>query len=340
MKARVFFLLLPLALLSACIMETPRIPQEGLGRGTYPFITESFDFVTSDFNWATFNAQRSAWQGRAYKNYGYDLSLGDGDTSEDRESAFKYYRCEVMVENGEDPELTWIEGVLPEDRPSVYTMDGIYDYVFSLMENLDRRAKEGNGEFRGYIQYYPLYNIPCLVLIDRLENGVWEGFRTMDIAFWGTKKTTEEELPAVMHAFDRGTFEQEYNAWKELGIKNYRYFLHIFDSRLNGAGSAPAWTLITVQDGKEPKWQTSPGEHPYPLEDYTIDGVFDFIASALEDPSSSGLEFHVAYSPHYHIPIAIAASVPLADFTDFTPEALVLKMYISLSHFAVLLPSS
>jgi hypothetical protein len=76
------------------------------------------------------------------------------------------------------------------------------------------------------------------------------------------------------------------------------------------------------------------------LEDCTIDGVFDFIASILEDPSSSGWDFFVAYSPEYHIPVAVVASVPIADFTDFTPEDLLFKMIITLDNFAVLLPSS
>jgi hypothetical protein len=328
-------------------METPRIPSEGLG-GRYPFITESFDFVTSDFNRATFNAQRSAWQERAYKNYGYDFSLSDRDVSEDGESTFNYYRCEVMVENGGDPELTWIEGVPPEDRPSVYTMDGIYDYVLSLMKNLARRVSEENEEFRVSIEYYLDYNIPVSVSLEHLENGIWKTIRTMNIAFWGTKKTTEEELPAVMHLFARGTFEREYNAWKELGIKNYRYSLYINDARLDEAGyikdarlddSGGVATWISVRNGKVTRATNTSGEGS-PLEDYTIDGVFDFIASALEDPSSSGLEFYVAYSPQYHIPIAVDASVPIADFTDFTPEALLFKMFINLSHFAVLLPSS
>jgi hypothetical protein len=261
------FLLLPLVFLSGCIMETPRIPNEGLG--PYPFISEQFDFVTSDFNRATFNAQRSAWQDRGYKNYEYTLSLSTRhDNSEDP----YFYRCEVVVKEGIDPEVVWLEGnepdmmiplegAPPEDTPSVYTMEGIYDYVFSVIENLAGRVKKGNEGFRVYIRYDPLYNIPILVSIEHLENGVWRSFRTMNIAFWGTKKPTEEEkVPAVMHAFDRGTFEQEYNAWKELDIRNYRYSLYIKDARLDESGGAA--TLISVRNGKVTQATNTSGEEP------------------------------------------------------------------------------
>jgi outer membrane biogenesis lipoprotein LolB len=57
MKTSASFLLLPLALLSACTMETPKPPNE---MGPDYFIREWFDFVSSDFNRATFDAQRGA----------------------------------------------------------------------------------------------------------------------------------------------------------------------------------------------------------------------------------------------------------------------------------------
>jgi hypothetical protein len=134
MRIAVPFLLLLLVFLSGCTMELPRQP--GLGPGlSYYFITESFDFVSSDFNWATFNAQRSAWQERAYKNYSYVLSVSGRNTSEDPEDLWEEYECEVIVEEGKDPELTWIEGVPPEDGPSVYTIDGVFDFISAAVED-------------------------------------------------------------------------------------------------------------------------------------------------------------------------------------------------------------
>jgi hypothetical protein len=254
------------------------------------------------------------------------------DNSEDS----YFYKCEVVVKEGNDPELVWfegndpdmmipLEGAPPEDIPSVYTMEGIYDYVFSVIENLAGRVKEGNEGFRVYIRYDPLYNIPILVSIEHLENEVWKSFRTMNIAFWGTKKPTEEEkIPAVMHAFDRGTFEQEYNAWKELDIKNYRYSLYIKDARPDESGGAAI--RISVRNGKVQATNTFGEESP--LEDYTIDGVFDFIASVLEEPFSSDWDFFVAYSPEYHIPIDLVAFI-------FGEEPS-LKLFMMLDSFEIL----
>jgi hypothetical protein len=120
--------------------------------------------------------------------------------------------------------------------------------------------------------------------------------------------------------------------------------LYIQDSRLNESGDAASWQ-ITVRNGKVTQVLNTSGEvaqainpsgEGSPLEDYTIDGVFDFISSAMEDPSSSGLDFFVAYSPEYHRPVAVEAFTP---GETFKPEELQLKFIIRLSYFAVLLPS-
>jgi hypothetical protein len=330
MKNSFPFLLLPLIFLFSC--ETP-IPPNRMDAYSRYYITESFDFVNSDFNQATFNAQRSAWQEWDYKNYSYVLYLSGKDASENLEDPWEVYKCKVVVEEGKDPELTWIEGVPPEGRPSVYTIDGIYNYVFSLIENLERRVKEGNEEFRGSIRYDTLDNIPLFLLIDRLENGIWEGFRNMYIG--GISPVVEEEVPEkVLDAFDRGTFEQEYNAWKELDIRNYRYSLYIKDSRLDESGGAAAWDIV-IRNGKVTQATNTSGQKP-PLEDYTIDGVFDFISSAIEDPSSSGLEFQLAYSPKYHRPLVVTASTDAITGGVFTPEKLQYKIIIHLNSFAIL----
>jgi hypothetical protein len=185
MKASVPFLLLPLALLSACIMETPKPSNE---MGPYPYITDLFDFVNSDFNRATFNSQRALWQERSYKDYKYVLSLS---TRDNREAPFNFYRCEVVVKESKDPEVVWfegddpelmipLEGALPEDIPSVYTMEGIYDYILAVIENLAGRAKEGNEGFSVYIRY-EFDNTPNIVRTARLENGVYHTFRKLTI---------------------------------------------------------------------------------------------------------------------------------------------------------------
>jgi hypothetical protein len=301
MKASVSFLLLPLALLSACIMETPMPPNE---MGDH-FIREWFDFVSSDFNRATFDTQRALWQERHYTDYEGELSLSTSYNS--NSEAPSYYLCRFIVKAGKDPEAVWFEGenqspfegALPEDFPSVYTIDGIYDYILAVIENLALRAKEGNEEFSVFIRYDSLFNIPNCVQITRLENGIYQAIRTIGIGVRHHPAVKRPELSA----FDRETFEQEYHAWKELGIKNYRYSLHI-ENFLDRPEGVPARMEITVLDGKEPEVSGDAS----PLEDCTIDGVFDFIASMLEDPSFSGCNFFVAYRPECHIPAELIAA--------------------------------
>jgi hypothetical protein len=123
------------------------------------------------------------------------------------------------------------------------------------------------------------------VQIIRLENEIYQAIRTIEINIRHPSRVKRPE----MSGFDRETFEQEYHAWKELGIKNYRYSLHI-ENFLDRPEGVLARTEITVLDGKEPEVSGDTS----PLEDCTIDGVFDFTASMLEDPSFSGCNFFVA----------------------------------------------
>jgi hypothetical protein len=191
MKARVFFLLLSLALLSACIMETPEIRDK---MGSDYFIRESFDFVSSYFNRATFNSQRALWQERDYTDYEgvLDLSTWYNSNVPSGYAPSSYYRCEFVVKEGKGPEavcfegddpyrMNPLEGALPEDFPSVYTIDGIYDYILAVIENLAVRVKEGNEDFSVYICYNSLRNIPNCVQIIRWENEIYQMIRTIDI---------------------------------------------------------------------------------------------------------------------------------------------------------------
>jgi hypothetical protein len=191
MKISFPFLLLSLALLSACIMETPEIRNE---MGPDFFIRDWFDFVSSDFNQATFNAQRALWQERDYTDYEGVLYLSTWYNSEvpSGYAPSSYYRCEFVVKKGKGPEAVWfegddpdrrnpLEGALPEDFPSVYTIDGIYDYILAVIENLAVRVKEGNEDFSVYIRYNSLFNIPSCVQIIRLENGIYQMIRTIEI---------------------------------------------------------------------------------------------------------------------------------------------------------------
>jgi hypothetical protein len=188
MKARVFFLLLSLALLSACTMEPPK--QSGLGPDY--FIRDWFDFVNSDFNRATFNSQRALWQERDYTDYEGVLYLSTWYNVPSDYAPSSYYRCEFVVKEGKGPEAVWfegddpdrmnpLEGALPEDFPSVYTIDGIYDYIPAVIENLAVRVKEGNEDFSVFIRYNPLFNIPSCVRITRFENGIYQMIRTIEI---------------------------------------------------------------------------------------------------------------------------------------------------------------
>jgi hypothetical protein len=208
MKARVFFLLLSLALLSACIMETPEIRNK-MGTEKPRFITDRFDFVSSDFNRAVFDSQRALWQARDYRNYEYDFTLFIGDNSE---APFDYYRCEVVVKEGKDPEMLWfegddpermipLEGALPEGIPSVYTMEGIYDYILAVIENLAVRVKEENEGFSVEIYYDLLRNTLNHVQIEHFENGVYHTFREIGIIVWHIPVVERPELSA----FDRET---------------------------------------------------------------------------------------------------------------------------------------
>jgi hypothetical protein len=288
-------------------METPKPPDE---MGDY-FIREWFDFVSSDFNRATFNSQRELWHERDYTDYEGVLYLSTWYNSviPSGYAPSSYYRCEFVVKEGKDPEAVWfegddgespLEGALPEDFPSVFTIDGIYDYILAVIEKLAFRAKEGNEEFSVDIRYNSLFNIPSGMQIIRLENGIYQAIRTIEI--------DSRPLPIFkrpeMSMFDRETFEQEYHTWKELGVKNYRYSLSIKDSFMDG----PESVTITVRDGKEPEVSG----HTSFLKDYTIDGVFDlvfFIASMLKDPSYG---FVVAYWPECHIP----AKLVVFDYED------------------------
>jgi hypothetical protein len=186
MKASVFFFLLSLALLSACIMETPKISNGPMDSPHY-VISEWFDFVSSDFNRATFDSQRTLWLERDYTDYKGAMVLFTWDKSG---SPSGYYLCRFVVKAGKDPEAVWFEGddwespfegALPEDFPSVYTIDGIYDYILAVIENLAVRVKEGNEDFSVYISYDSLFNIPSCVQIERLENGIYQAIRTIQI---------------------------------------------------------------------------------------------------------------------------------------------------------------
>jgi hypothetical protein len=312
MKAGVSFVLFPLALLSACIMETPKVSNGALD-GPHFLFTDRFDFVSSDFNRAAFDSQRALWQERDYTDYEGVLHLSTWDNSWDNSEApydFYWYRCEFVVKAGQDPEVVWfeghdtdlmlpLEGALPEDFPSVYTIEGIYDYILAVIENLAVRVKEENEGFSVCINYW-FDNTPNRVMIYRLENGVYHTFREIALYIRHPPRVKRPE----MSVFDRETFEQEYHAWKELGVKNYRYSLSIKDSFMDG----PESVTITVRDGKEPEVS---GDTSF-LKDYTIDGVFDlvfFIASMLKDPSYG---FVVAYWPEYHIP----AKLVVFDYED------------------------
>jgi hypothetical protein len=167
MRASASFLLLSLALLSGCIMETPEIRNE-MGPGH--FINEWFDFVNSDFNRATFNSQRELWLERDYTDYEGVLYLSTCNSEAPSGYALsRYYQCNFVVKEGKDPEAVWFEvddlespfeGALPEDFPSVYTIDGLYDYILAVLENLAARVKEGNENFSVSIRYDSLFNIP------------------------------------------------------------------------------------------------------------------------------------------------------------------------------------
>jgi hypothetical protein len=305
-------------------METSKISNGPMDSPHY-FISEWFDFVSSDFNRATFNSQRALWQERDYTDYEGAMSLITWYNS--NSEAPSYYLCRFIVKAGKDPEAVWFEGddweipfegALPEDFPSVYTIDGIYDYILAVIENLALRAKEGNEEFSVYISYDSLFNIPSCVQIKRLENEIPQAIRTIQIDI--RPLPAVEEPPVVkMSAFDRETFEQEYQAWKALGVKNYRYSLSIHDSFMD----KPESVKITIRNGKEP--QVS-GDASFLEDYYSIDGVFAFISSMLEAPSFSGCDFSVAYWPGYHIPVKLQVEDMTSTF----------KLLMTLDSFEIL----
>jgi hypothetical protein len=309
-------LLLLLTILFGCDMAVPVASNES---ALPPLIVEQFDFVASDFNQNTFNSQRSAWQKRDYKSYGYVLSLANRHNSE---TPFEFYKCKVIIGEGKDPEVICLEGTPPEDLPSAYTIDGIYDHIFSVIEDLAVRVKENDEGFRVNIGYFLPNNIPDAVSIERMENGVYHSFCTIQIENFWLPPVTAEEVKTELYKFDRETFDQEYNLWKDIGIKNYRYAQYRKVNWLNESGNT-AVAVITIQDGKGPHV-----EGGSLLEDYTIDGVFNFISSAVEASSASDLEFWLSYSSEYHIPATVAA---------FTPgEELSFKLLIILDSFVIL----
>ncbi|MDR0758511.1 MAG: DUF6174 domain-containing protein [Treponema sp.] len=329
----IFFWLLPLLFLLGCEMEVPEYVRDI--PTPYPAVSDQFDFETLVFNKNLFNSQRSAWKERNYKTYEYDLFLLNRHNREDPIELYpsELYSCTVIVKEGKDPELIGLEGTQPEDSPADYTINGIYDYIFSVMEAFAAQAKETNEKYRATITYSLFTNIPCAVLIDRMEeDGFYYNFREIWIhGLWLPPPGTEKEFEIKLGKFDRETFEQEYNAWKEIGIKNYRYLQYRKDTRLNESGGASTGAVITIQDGKEPQVDKAEGwSSAVPSwEDYTIEGIFNFIASAVEDPSASGLEFWLAYSPEYHIPVIVVAFVPGEDLPVF-------KIGISLGSFEIL----
>jgi hypothetical protein len=276
------------------------------------------------------------WQERYYTDYEGVLSLSTWYNSEAPSS---YYLCRFVVKAGKDPEAVWsegeqwespFEGAVPEDFPSVFTIDEIYDYILAVIENLAVRVKEENEEFSVSMSYDSLRNIPNSVQIIRLENGIYQAIRTISMDIRPLAAVLVPEMPA----FDRETFEQEYHAWKELGIKNYRYSLHI-ENFLDRPEGVLARTEITVLDGKEPEVSGDAS----PLEDCTINGVFDFIASMLEDPSFSGCNFFVAYRPEYHIPAELIAAFIIMQREEATSNIetwISFKLSMTLDSFEIL----
>lgn len=217
------FLLLPLVFLSACIMETPEIRNE-MGPGI--FIRDWFDFVSSDFNRATFNSQRALWQERDYTDYEGVLYLSTWYNSRvpSGYAPSSYYRCEFVVKEGKGPEAVWfegddpdrmnpLEGALPEDFPSVYTIDGIYDCILAVIENLAVRVKEGNEDFSVSIRYDSMRNIPNIMQIIRLEDGIYQMIRNIEIDI----RRPPVVEPPEMSAFDQETLT--FTQGEELSFK-------------------------------------------------------------------------------------------------------------------------